>query len=202
MRHHPHPLTTCRFDAVRRAAADTRRPRSRLSRIARRGPPPPNACASESAVRGTGRTRRRSARSRSTGRTGTTSRRRPLGTPLRLEASPPSRTPPPFVAPHRRRNAIARRRLGGGFRATSGGAVRSLLRPTRTYEAGFVGEYHELRSISRPELHHRPADVRFRGRRADEQLPRDLLVRQTLRDERHHLALALGELVQGRRDVG
>src|SRR5687767_13002176 len=61
-------------------------------------------------------------------------------------------------------------------------------RPTRTHEAGLVGEHHELRPVTGVQLGHRPADVGLGRGGAHHESLRDLVVAQTLADERHDLA--------------
>ena len=64
------------------------------------------------------------------------------------------------------------------------------------YEAGLVGEHHELGSVVGVELDHRAADVGLgRGARNDERLG-DLVVAETESHKRHHLALPGGELIE------
>lgn len=63
------------------------------------------------------------------------------------------------------------------------------------YEAGLVGEQT---SWARAQLHH-PADVCLRLRRADDQALGDLSVGEPDCDERHHLPLALGQVLEALR---
>src|SRR5581483_5604695 len=86
---------------------------------------------------------------------------------------------------------------GGGF--TSSAARRHFALRPWSYEPRLVREHDELRAVARVQLDHRPADVRACRGRADEELGRDLLVRETLRDERDDLAFPLGESLHLRR---
>src|SRR5262249_14798834 len=81
-----------------------------------------------------------------------------------------------------------------GTRALLSSAVgrQFWLRP-RSYEARLVGEHDQLRAVPRMQLDHGTADMRARGRRADDELGRDLVVRQALGNERDDLTLSIRE---------
>src|ERR687892_1243828 len=70
------------------------------------------------------------------------------------------------------------------------------------YQAGFVGEDHELGAVAGVELSHGPVDVGFRGHRADHHAVGDLVVGQALRDQGDGLAFAVGQLFQPRVGAG
>ena len=59
------------------------------------------------------------------------------------------------------------------------------------YEMVFVGEHDGLDAVARIDFRQDMRDMRFHGRQADEQLVRDLLIRQAMRDFDEHLALAV-----------
>ena len=50
------------------------------------------------------------------------------------------------------------------------------------YEMVFVGEHDGLDAVARIDFRQDMRDMRFHGRQADEQLVRDLLIRQAMRD--------------------
>src|SRR4051812_38042074 len=89
------------------------------------------------------------------------------------------------------------RRLGRGEK---GAGCRALAGSPRFHEPRLVREYDELRAVARVELEHRPADVCLGGRRTHDESVGDLAIRESYRDEAHHLALAGGELLEPLRD--
>ena len=64
-------------------------------------------------------------------------------------------------------------------------------------EAGLVGEHHPLGTVAHPEFDHRPGDVGLGRGRAHVEALGDLVIAETLADERHDLLLPVGEEVQG-----
>ena len=64
------------------------------------------------------------------------------------------------------------------------------------HEPGFVGAHDELRAVARVEFDHRATDVGLGRGGADGEPLGDFRVAQAVADERHHLALAIGELLQ------
>src|SRR4029453_1812521 len=90
-----------------------------------------------------------------------------------------------------------------GSCCTPGGArftlnVVALPGSTRPDEARLVGEDHKLRAIASAELHHGAADMSLRGRRTHEEPLGNLLIGQPTGDQRHHLALSIGQRVERR----
>src|SRR5829696_192161 len=76
-------------------------------------------------------------------------------------------------------------------------AGRALRRPAYD-EARLVREDDELRAVAGAELDHRPRDVGARRGRRDDEALGDLLVGHAAADERHDLALAVGQLLDER----
>ena len=66
------------------------------------------------------------------------------------------------------------------------------------HEAGLVGEHDGLDAVAQAELREQARDVGLDRRVADDELRRDLGVRQPARDELEDLELARGELVEAR----
>ena len=89
-----------------------------------------------------------------------------------------------------------RGRRSGGPAGGCGGVAAQPTQPGRTSPC-CVGEHDQLGAVAGGELHHCAAHVGLGGGRAHDEPLGDLLVRQPTGHESHHLALALGELLEG-----
>src|SRR6266511_4085213 len=73
--------------------------------------------------------------------------------------------------------------------------------PAGADQARLVGDDYQLGPVSGPELAHRPAHVRLRRGRTDEQAPGDLLVREPLGRQSDNLSLSISELSEAVRGL-